>query len=43
MRHTPFFDEIVNRCDFIRRLMNSLGEIEDHIFGGAVETGTYYG
>ena len=31
MRHTPFFDEIVDRSHLIERLMNSLGEIEEHI------------
>ena len=31
MRHTPFFDEIVNRRHLIERLMNSFGEIENYI------------
>ena len=33
MRHTPFFDEIINRCHLIERLMNSFGEVEDNIIG----------
>ena len=31
MRHTSFFDEIVDRRHLIGSLMNSLGEIEEHI------------
>ena len=31
MRHTSFFDEIVDRGHLIERLMNSSGEIEKHI------------
>ena len=31
MRHTSFFDEIVDRRHLIERFVNSLGEVEDHI------------
>lgn len=31
MRHTSFFDEIVYRGHLIERLMDSFGEIEEHI------------
>ena len=32
MRHTSFFDEIVDRGHFIERLMNAFCKIEEHIF-----------
>jgi len=32
MRHTPFFDEIVNRRHLIERLMSYPGKVKDHIF-----------
>ena len=32
MRHSSFFNEIVEGRHFIEGLVNSLGQIEDHIF-----------